>query len=208
MLPACVVSLVLLADQFIKYAVKTNLCLRESVEIAPWFQIFFTENEGMAFGMDFIGTAFLTIFRLLAVSLFLWLLAKAVRRGLPAGLLVCISLIVAGAAGNIVDNCFYGLIFSESTPYQVATLVPFGEGYGSFLAGRVVDMFYFPLFRWPDWMPLVGGDTFFGAVFNFADACISCGAVALLLFYPRYLYANKGGAEDAVAEDSVEETPA
>lgn len=208
MLPACVISLVLLADQLIKYTVKTNLCLRESVEITPWFQIFFTENEGMAFGMDFIGTAFLTIFRLLAVSVFLRLLAKAVRRGLPAGLLACISLIVAGAAGNIIDNSFYGLVFSESTPFQTATLVPFGEGYGSFLAGRVVDMFYFPLFSWPDWMPLVGGDTFFGAVFNFADACISCGAVALLLFYPRYLHASGGGVADATSEEPTENTPA
>ena len=86
---------------------------------------------------------------------------------------------------------FYGLIFTESTPYELARLVPFGEGYGSFLSGKVVDMFYFPLFTWPDWVPMVGGNTFFGAIFNFADASISCGAVALVLFYYKYLSQSK-----------------
>ena len=103
------------------------------------------------------------------------------------GLIFCWALVVAGAAGNIIDNLFYGLIFSESgygVP-PVASLVDFGQGYGSFLSGKVVDMFYFPFFTWPDWMPLIGGTTFFGAIFNFADAAISCGIVALFIFYRR-----------------------
>ena len=97
--------------------------------------------------------------------------------------------VVAGAAGNIIDNFFYGLIFSESgrSLDQVAHFTAFGEGYGGFLTGRVVDMFYFPLFTWPDWMPLLGGNVFFGAVFNFADAAISCGGIALVFFFRRFL---------------------
>ena len=187
-LSAGLVLLILLADQLIKCYVKTHFLLHESYDVASWFKILFIENSGMAFGMDFVGTMFLTLFRLAAVLFFCWLLVRVVKRGVPTGLVVCLSLIVAGAAGNIIDNCFYGLIFSESTGYAVpAEIVPFGEGYGSFLEGKVVDMFYFPLFTWPDWMPLVGGDVFFGAIFNFADAAISCGAVAIVVFYYRHI---------------------
>ena len=111
------------------------------------------------------------------------------------GLLACVALLVAGAAGNIIDNCFYGLIFDESTPLEVAHLVPAGSGYGGFLTGHVVDMFYFPLIdsHWPEWVPVVGGEhfVFFSAIFNFADAAISCAAVALLIFYPKYLVGKK-----------------
>lgn len=187
-----VVLAVLVVDQLIKIAVKTSMTLYESVEVTSWFRIYFTENKGMAFGMDFIGTMFLTLFRIAAVVFFVYVLRQVVRRRKPIGYIVCLSMIVAGAVGNIIDNCFYGLCFTESLPYwdafsQPAHAVDFGAGYGSFLSGRVVDMFYFPLFTWPDWMPLVGGDVFFGAVFNFADASISCGAVALLLFYSKHI---------------------
>lgn len=188
-----IVSFVLIADQVIKYMVKTSMLLYESRAVTDWFYISFTENKGMAFGMDFIGTMFLSIFRILAVILFSCILVRIVRRRYPLGLVVCLSMVVAGAAGNIIDNCFYGLCYTESLPYWdpasvPAVLVPFATGYGSFLSGHVVDMFYFPFFVWPDWMPLVGGDVFFGAIFNFADASISCGAVALLLFYNKYLH--------------------
>ncbi len=186
---AGIIVFVLVADQIIKWAVKTQMCLYEKICITDWFHIFFTENDGMAFGMDFIGTAFLATFRVIAVAFFSYLLFRLVRTlRYPIGLIVCVALVVAGAAGNIIDNCLYGLIFSESLPFgEPSVLVPFGEGYGSFLSGRVVDMFYFPLFTWPDWMPVLGGNIFFGAVFNFADACISCGAVAILLFYRKFL---------------------
>ncbi len=186
-----IIFAVLVVDQALKFCVKTSFSLFEKLEVAPWFYLCFTENDGMAFGMDFIGTMFLCLFRVAAVAVFLYLLVRVIRRGFPTGLIVCLSLIIAGAAGNIIDNCFYGLIFTESTPYTFpAKLVDFGAGYGSFLSGKVVDMFYFPLFSFdfPGWMPLVGGKhfLFFNAIFNFADAAISCGAIALLIFYRKF----------------------
>lgn len=190
-----IVAGVLCCDQLIKLWVKTNMRLYESIHVTDWFYIYFTENKGMAFGMDFIGTMFLSVFRIVVVSAFVWLLVKVVRGRYPMGLLACVALLVAGAAGNIIDNCFYGLIFDESTPLEVAHLVPAGSGYGGFLTGHVVDMFYFPLIdsHWPEWVPLVGGEhfVFFSAIFNFADAAISCAAVALLIFYPKYLVGKK-----------------
>ena len=133
----------------------------------------------------------MALFRLVAVVGFSYLLVKLVKKRAPYGLIICWSCLIAGAAGNIIDNCFYGLIFSESSYHgTVSVLTGWGNGYGSFLSGRVVDMFYFPFFTWPEWIPFVGGDVFFGAVFNFADASISCGAVALLLFYRKYLNAE------------------
>ena len=179
---------VVVIDQLVKFEIKTNFALYESYRITDWFQLVFTENRGMAFGMQFVGTMFLAVFRVVAIAYFAVVLARLVRRKAPYGIIVCVALIIAGAAGNIFDNFFYGLIFSESHPASLpATLVPFGEGYGSFLTGRVVDMFYFPFFTWPDWIPVIGGDVFFGAIFNVADASISCGAVALALFYYKYL---------------------
>lgn len=182
---------VFVIDQIIKVAVKTNMHLYESIEVTDWFQIYFIENRGMAFGMDFIGTTFLSIFRIIAIIVFCVLLVRIIRRRLPIGLIACVSLVVAGAMGNIIDNFCYGMIFSESTPFQISSLVSWGEGYGQMMSGRVVDMFYFPLFTWPEWMPLVGGEVFFGAVFNFADAAISCGAVAILIFYNKYIIDKK-----------------
>ena len=184
---------ILVTDQALKIAVKTHMSLYEHIVVTDWFHIAFVENRGMAFGMDFIGTAVLTVFRIAAIIFFCFILRKAAKGLKPFGLILCIALIIAGAAGNIIDNCLYGLIFTESLPYvpgipfDPAAFTAFGEGYGSFLTGRVVDMFYFPLFTWPDWMPLVGGDVFFGAIFNFADAAISCGAIAILLFYNKHL---------------------
>lgn len=188
LLAAGIILFVLVADQLIKFWVKTNMSLYERIEVTDWFQLCFTENEGMAFGMDFIGTMFLTVFRVIAVAVFAVILVRIIRRRYPVGLIVCLSFIVAGAAGNIIDNSIYGLIFTQSVPGSTpAELVPWGSGYGSFLSGHVVDMFYFPLFVWPDWLPFLGGKVFFNAIFNFADAAISCGAVALLLCYYRYL---------------------
>lgn len=184
---AVLVLFVLLVDQIIKFEVKTNMSLYERIDVTDWCKLLFIENRGMAFGMDFIGTMFLTLFRVAAIVLFTFILVRVVRKKAPIGLIVCFALVVAGAAGNIIDNCFYGLVYTESVPCGApAQLVPWGEGYSSFLSGKVVDMFYFPLFRWPSWVPLIGGDVFFGAIFNFADAAISCGAIAILLFYRQY----------------------
>ena len=175
-------------DQVIKIMVKTSMALGDGFSvIGDWFQIRFIENNGMAFGMEFIGKTFLTSFRVVAVALLLYYLLKILKEGKhPLGYMICIALILAGALGNILDCLFYGEIFSSSVG-SVAEFVPWGEGYSSFMHGEVVDMFYFPLFTWPDWMPLVGGDIFFSPVFNFADACISCSVVALLVFYRRIL---------------------
>ena len=191
----------LLIDQIIKVTVKTHMFLHESIDVTDWFKICFVENRGMAFGMDFIGTTFLSIFRIVAILFFCYLLVKIVRKRYPMGFIFCFSLVVAGAVGNIIDNCLYGLIFEQSVPQhwgmEPASFVAFGEGYGNFLSGKVVDMFYFPLFEWPESFPFIGGDVFFSAIFNFADAAISCGAVALVLFYYSYFshFEKKSGKQ-------------
>lgn len=184
-----VVVLAILVDQIIKILIKTNMTLGESFPVfGEWFQILFIENNGMAFGMEFIGKTFLTAFRFVAIIILGWYLRGLLKeQKYPMGYTICIALILAGAAGNLIDCLFYGEIFSSSHN-SVAEFVPFGEGYSSFMHGRVVDMFYFPLFTWPEWMPLVGGDVFFGPVFNFADACISCSVVALLIWYRGYIF--------------------
>ena len=202
---AVIVSLaIIVIDQIIKIAIKTNLRLHETIEVFPWFKLSFVENEGMAYGMDFVGTLFLTVFRVVAISLFIFLLVKCVKQMKPIGFIICLAMIIAGAAGNVIDNCFYGLIFTESTPFDVAHFTSFGSGSGAFLEGRVVDMFYFPLFTWPESIPIVGGRIFFSAIFNFADAAISCGVIAMLLFYYKSLFASdkkkQGSGEDIKEE--------
>ena len=155
-----------------------------------WFQIRFIENNGMAFGMELFSKLFLTGFRVVAVAFLIYVLIKLIKdRTYPTGFVFAVGMILAGATGNIIDCLFYGEIFSSSYG-QVAQFVPWGEGYASFMQGRVVDMFYFPLFTWPQWMPLIGGDIFFAPVFNFADACISCSVVAILLFYRNFLFSK------------------
>lgn len=193
---AAIILFILVTDQIIKVAVKTNMTLYERIPVFDWFNIYFVENRGMAFGMDFVGTGILTVCRLLAVGAFSYVLVRCIRRQYPIGFIVCLAMVIAGAFGNIIDNCFYGLLFTESQPANPffsapATFTPFGEGYGSFLQGRVVDMFYFPLWTWPASWPVIGGQVFFGAVFNFADSAISVGAVAILLFYYKLLNSSK-----------------
>ena len=192
-LAAFIIIGVLVIDQIIKIWVKTTMFLHSSIHITDWFQIFFTENNGMAFGMELFGKLFLTAFRIVAVMLILWYLVDIIKRNLKTGYIVCIAMILAGAFGNIIDCVFYGVIFNESTYSHIATFVPIGEGYGSWFQGRVVDMFYFPIIdtHWPDWLPIWGGKhfIFFSPIFNFADASISCGIIALLLFYHKNLNA-------------------
>jgi len=160
---------------------------------ANWFFIHFTENEGMAFGMKLggsFGKLFLSLFRIMAVILIGWWLYRVIRTKGNTGLIICISLILAGALGNIIDSAFYGLIFNESTYMQVAQIFPSGGGYASFLHGKVVDMLYFPLInaQYPSWFPFVGGDDFifFRPVFNIADSSITTGVFILILFQKRF----------------------
>ena len=174
--------------------------MHESIRITDWFYIYFTENNGMAFGMELFGKLFLTSFRVVAVCLIAWYLFRVVNKHYKTGYIVCLSLILSGAVGNIIDSIFYGEIFSESTRTQIASWVPLGEGYGSWLHGKVVDMFYFPIIdtNWPSWMPFVGGEhfIFFSPIFNFVDAAISCGIIAMLLFYSRYLNQESGSKSE------------
>lgn len=180
---------VLVIDQAIKIAVKTGMYMHESIRITDWFYIFFTENPGMAFGLELFDKLFLTSFRIIAVAVIAFYLTKMIRKGAPTGYVACLSLVLAGAAGNIIDCVFYGQIFNNPPAPFVAHFVPFGTGYEDLFLGRVVDMFYFPIIDtyWPEWMPFVGGKhfVFFSPIFNFADAAISCGIVALLIFYHK-----------------------
>ena len=182
-----VVFAVLLIDQIIKIWVKTSMTLHESIHVTDWFYITFIENNGMAFGMQLGSKIVLSLFRVIAISALGYYIWLEVKRKAKTGYLVCLSLVLAGAAGNLIDCMFYGLVFNESSPYYLSYFVPFGTGYAPFLMGKVVDMFYFPLIEteWPLWMPFVGGEhfVFFSPVFNFADSCISVSVVWLLLFY-------------------------
>lgn len=182
-----VVLAVLLIDQVIKIWVKTSMTLHESIHVTDWFYITFIENNGMAFGMQLGSKIILSLFRVAAISALGYYIWLEVRRQAKTGYIICLSLILAGAAGNLIDCMFYGLVFNASSPYYLSYFVPFGSGYAPFLMGKVVDMFYFPLIEteWPVWMPFVGGEhfVFFSPVFNFADACISVSVVWLLLFY-------------------------
>lgn len=181
---AIVAAAILIVDQVVKILVKTHMQIGEDIELLSWFHLHFIENEGFAFGMSLggaIGKLALTLVRLAASVLIVWLIARLIRRDGRRSLIFSLTLIVAGAVGNLIDSCFYGLIFGESY-YSVATLFPAGGGYGHFMQGRVVDMFYFPLFQfdWPQW--LGGGHfEFFNAIFNIADAAITIGVVWLAI---------------------------
>lgn len=181
------VPLILVVDQAIKIAVKTSMYMHESRRVTDWFYILYTENRGMAFGIELFDKLFLTSFRIVAVVALTWYIVRRIRRGVQWGFLVCLTLILAGAAGNIFDCLFYGMVFNDPVPPQVAHFVPWGTGYAPVMMGRVVDMFYFPLVEWdwPSWLPFWGGEhfIFFSPIFNFADACISCGCIAMILFY-------------------------
>ena len=188
-LAVLIVLLVLVIDQVIKIWVKTHMTLHEQIEILSWFKIVFIENNGMAYGMEIGSKLVLSLFRIAAISVLGWYIFGQVRKQARWGYIVCLSMILAGAIGNMIDSMFYGLVFNASSEYYVSYPVPFGTGYASFLTGKVVDMFYFPLIvtTWPEWVPMVGGEpyVFFSPIFNFADASISVGVILLLLFYRR-----------------------
>ena len=189
--PLIVIFLVLLIDQISKFWVKLNMTIGESFSVlGDWFQIYFIENNGMAFGWEFgaqYGKLAFSIFRIIAVALLFYFIYYLSKKKTKFGPLFGISLITAGALGNIIDGMFYGMIFSESTFYQVATLFPEGGGYAGFLQGKVVDMLYFPLFTFPEWVPFFGGQIFFSPIFNIADSAITIGFLYLLIFQWDFL---------------------
>ena len=190
-LAALIVVGVLLIDQLIKIWVKTNMTLHEQIEILSWFKIVFIENNGMAYGMEIGSKLVLSLFRVVAISVLGYYIIGQVKRQARWGYLVCLSMVFAGAVGNLIDSMFYGLVFNASSEFYTSYFVPFGTGYASFLMGKVVDMFYFPLIvtHYPSWVPVWGGQEFifFSPVFNFADASISVGVALLLLFYREEL---------------------
>jgi len=203
-----IILLILFFDQLLKFWVKTNMMLGDEFIIAKnWFIIHFVENNGMAFGLEFgnsIGKYFLSIFRIVAIGAIGWYINKLWKKDVPFGIIACFSLIMAGAIGNILDSAFYGLIFNESYGH-VATLFPAGGGYSSFLQGRVVDMFYFPLIsgNYPSWLPFVGGQDFifFRPVFNLADSSITVGIISILIFYRRFFDEKHSHAEPEKVEE-------
>lgn len=199
-----IVFLLILSDQILKFWIKTNLSLGEEIVVFKnWFILHFVENNGMAFGFEFAGEygkMFLSIFRIIAVGAIGWYLLRIIKKPeIPFGFILSITLIFTGAIGNIIDSLFYGIIFSNSYG-QVATLFPEGGGYATFLHGRVVDMFYFPLIDtiWPKWVPFFGGEelVFFRPVFNIADSCITTGIFSILIFYRNFF-----GKEDIKSEN-------
>ncbi len=181
------VVVLLVIDQIIKIYIKTHFCLGESVRVTDWFFIEFVENNGMAWGMSFIGKLWLSLFRLAAIVVLIWYLHRIIKRGTYRLLyILMVGLVLTGAIGNMIDSMFYGLMFNASSQFYTSYMVPFGTGYAEFLMGKVVDMFRFPFFTftWPSWIPLLGGSetTFFDPVFNFADSCVTVGIFSLLLF--------------------------
>jgi signal peptidase II len=190
---AIIVFAILFFDQVLKFWIKTSFYMGEShAMLGNWFYLHFTENEGMAFGMKLggsYGKLLLSLFRIFAVIIIAGWLYRVTRKGAGNLLILCISLILAGALGNIIDSAFYGVIFNESTYMQVATFLPKEGGYGTFLHGKVVDMLYFPIIEshYPAWMPFWAGEEFifFRPVFNIADSSITTGVLILILFQKR-----------------------
>ena len=177
------IFLVLLIDQISKIYIKLNFSLGEHVDVLSWFKIYFIENNGMAFGMELIGKLFLTLFRIVAVAALAWYIHKLIKQQFRAGYILAVSLVLAGAAGNIIDSVLYGVIFSASNYMgPVATLFPDGGGYSSLFHGKVVDMLYFPIIK-----NAAGETIFFSPIFNIADSAISVAVGIILIFFRKEL---------------------
>lgn len=192
---ALIVFMLLLIDQAVKIWIKTHMTIGESIPVfGNWFQIYFIENNGMAFGMQFggaIGKFFLTALRLVLIGVIIYYVKKLIESGSSRAFLTGVALILVGAIGNVIDSMLYGIVFSESNFTQVASLFPEGGGYAPFMFGKVVDMLYFPIIdtTLPQWFPFKGGEQFifFRPIFNIADSCITIGVFYLLLFKRKEL---------------------
>ncbi|MBN8696484.1 MAG: lipoprotein signal peptidase [Bacteroidetes bacterium] len=211
--PLILIFSILLIDQLIKIYVKTHFFLGEEIHVAGnWFILHFTENNGMAYGMEFggdFGKLFLSVFRMIAIAGIGWYMWTLTKKNEDKFFIICIALIFAGAVGNLIDSAFYGMIFSDSG-YEVARFMPEEGGYSSFLHGKVVDMFYFPVIEghFPSWFPLWGGEEFifFRPVFNFADAAISLGVILIILNQKRFFAKKEELTETSLAADANKET--
>lgn len=197
------IAAILISDQILKIWVKTTMVLGQDIPlIGKRITLHFIENNGMAFGMEMggdMGKIILTLFRIVAAVGIIWYLSTLIKKDLPTGLVLSVAAIFAGAVGNIIDSLFYGMIFSESF-YQPAVFLPEGGGYSSFMKGRVVDMFYFPVINttWPQWSPIKPGEQFifFRPVFNIADAAITTGVIAIIVFQKRFFPHEEEKAEE------------
>ncbi len=186
-------GIVIFLDQWLKFYIKTNYTLGQSeMMIGNWFELNFTENPGMAFGLTLGGVwgkIVLTVFRLVASGVIIYYIKSLIKERAHTMMVVLVALILAGAVGNIIDSVFYGRFFGESTYHQVAQFMPSNGGYAPLFQGKVVDMLYFPLVDtfWPEWIPYLGGSRFqfFRPVFNIADAAISIGVFTIIAFRNR-----------------------
>jgi signal peptidase II len=209
-----IVLLILIADQALKFYVKTRFYMYEDYKVLGlnWFRLHFIENEGMAWGWKFggeWGKMALTLFRLAAVIFGTFYIGRIIRQKYHRGFIICAGLIYAGALGNLIDSMFYGMIFTDSPEFTstLATFMPKGGGYAGFLHGRVVDMLYFPIIKsnYPSWLPWLGGKPFefFSPVFNLADASISAGVITILLFQKRFFNRKKAEPHTTVETKTV-----
>ncbi|MBQ0082729.1 MAG: lipoprotein signal peptidase [Paludibacteraceae bacterium] len=180
----------LLADQILKFHIKLHFALGEEYVIFDWFRLVFVENPGMAFGVTLGSKMILSSFRIIVAAFLVWYLIRLIKADFNFGFLVVMTCILTGAIGNIIDCVFYGSIFTASDPATVATFATSGNGYAQWMTGKVVDMFYFPLFSIPEWMPVVGGDIFFSPVFNIADSFITVGIIWIIIGYRRAFNAS------------------
>ena len=208
------ILLIIFIDQALKFYIKLHYYSGEEHKIVGnWFRLHFVENEGMAWGWKFggnFGKIVLTLFRLVAVIWGSFLLRDFIRKQYHNGFIICAALIYAGALGNLIDSLFYGLIFEGSNPFapNLAHLFPKGGGYAGFLHGKVVDMLYFPIItnaHYPTWVPFVGGDEFefFRPVFNIADASISTGVIAILVFQNKFFKKHQVEEHHTIETDSL-----
>ena len=206
------IFLIVLADQILKFYVKTHFYAGESHHVfGNWFQLYFIENEGMAYGWKFggeIGKMALTLFRLGAVIFGVFYIGKIIRLHYNRAFVICVSLIFAGALGNLIDSMFYGLIFERSSTLAMNVAhLSIAHGYAGFLHGNVVDMLYFPIIHTllPQWVPIWGGQyfDFFSPIFNIADASISIGIITILLFQKRFFRVKDKASADEMGEQQV-----
>lgn len=191
-LALAIALLVILVDQMLKIWVKTDFYTGEEREVTSWFSLHFIENDGMAFGWTFGSKLVLTVFRILFVGALIYVMLRIRSRSdIKKGFMACLALILAGALGNIIDCVLYGVIFNDPAPYETAVMFSASGGYAPLFHGKVVDMlsFHFFSFDWPAWIPLIGGShfDFFGPVFNIADAAISVGIIAVIIFYAKQI---------------------